>query len=89
MRRKSFQRPAADFFHRRITKIARTVEVNYLFFFHLPGLNWSLKDVKHTILSLQKQLIFNGGGKELKMHIFILALSKIPTSSKQNICLDQ
>ena len=28
-------------------------------FFNFPGLNWSLKDVKPTILSLQKQLIFN------------------------------
>ena len=63
--------------------------------FHFPGLNWSLKNVKHTILSLQKQLTFNkyfsfythfaGGGKELKMHIFIPALNEIPTSSKQNI----
>jgi len=28
-------------------------------FFHFADLNWSLKDVKHTIMSLQKQLIFN------------------------------
>ena len=27
------------------------------FFFHFLGLNWSLNDVKHTILVLQKQLI--------------------------------
>ena len=28
-------------------------------FFHFPGLNWSLKDVKHAILRFQRQLIFN------------------------------
>ena len=28
-------------------------------FFHFPGLNWSLQSVKHIILILQRQLIFN------------------------------
>ena len=50
-------------------------------------------------MSLRKQLIFNNYfwstptllevGKSSKMHIFILALGKIHTSSKQNIYLDQ
>ena len=104
-RRKSFQRPAANFLHWRIIKIARINEFTtskfFTFndFFHFPGLNWSLKDVKHTILSLQKPLIFNKYfcsthtllelGNSLKMHIFILALSEIPTSLKQNIYLDE
>ena len=48
--------------------------------FHFAGLNWTLKDVKHTILSLQKQLTFKKyfafqthfatGGKELKNAYF-------------------
>ena len=82
LRRKSFQRPAANFLHWRITKIAPIAEFSTSKFFtindliHFPGLNSSLKEVKHIILSLQKQLIFNKyfsiythfaeGGKELK-----------------------
>ena len=70
----------------RIVKIARIAELTtskfFTFndFFHLAGLNWSLKDVKHAILSLQKQLIFNKyfliythfaeGGKGLKNAYF-------------------
>ena len=47
-----------------------------MIFFHFLGLNWSLNDVKDTILVLQKQLMstkyfliythFDVGGKELK-----------------------
>ena len=86
LRRKSLQRPAANFLHWRVVKIARIAEftTSKLFtfndFFHFPGLNWSLKGVKHTIFSLQKQLIFNkyfliythfaGGGKGLKNAYF-------------------
>ena len=104
LRRKSFQRPAANFLHWRITKIARIAEFTTSKFFtfndlfHFPGLNWSLKEVKHTILSLQKQLIFNkyfsiythfaGGGKELKNAYFYPGTEQNPTSSKQNINLD-
>ena len=82
LRRKSIQRPAANFLLWSIVKIARIAEftTSKLFtfndFFHFSGLNWSLKDVKHTIFSLQKQLKFNkyfsiythfaGGGKGLK-----------------------
>ena len=49
-------------------------------FFHFLGLNWSLNDVKHTILVLQKQLMstkyfliythFAVGGKGLKNAYF-------------------
>ena len=57
-------------------------------FFHLSGLNWSLNDVKHTILSLQKQLTFNKyfsiytyfavGGKGLKNAYFCRGTEQNP-----------
>ena len=94
LRRKSFQRSAANFLHWWIIKIARIAEFTTpkFFtcddFFHFPGLNWSLKDVKHTILTLQKQLIFNkyfsfythfaGGGKELKNAYFYPGIERNP-----------
>ena len=84
--RKLLQRPAANFLQWRRVKIEHIAEFTtskfFTFndFFHFSGLNWSLNDVKHTILSLQKQLIFNKyfsiythfavGGKGLKNAYF-------------------
>ena len=95
--RKSLQRPAANFSHWRIVNIARIAEFTTSKFFtfndflHLPGLNWSLKDVKRTILSLQKQLIFNkyfsiythfaGSGKGLKNAYFYPGTEQNPHCS--------
>ena len=68
-------------------------------FFYFLGLNWSLNDVKHTNLVLQKQLIstkyfliythFAVGGKGLDNTYFHPSLCKIPTSSKQHAFSDQ
>ena len=61
---KSAQRLAANFLQWQRVKIDHiavfTTSKFFTFsdFFHFPGLNWSLKDVKHTVLSLQKQRIF-------------------------------
>ena len=86
----------------KIARIAEFTTSNFFTFndfFHFQGLDGFFKDVKHTILILQKQLIFNKlfrftstlpwVRKGSKMHIFILALCKIPTYSKQNVYLDQ
>ena len=53
----------AKFLQWQRVKIAHIVEfatskfITLNDFFHFLGLNWSLNDVKHTILVLQKQLI--------------------------------
>ena len=76
---KSFQRPEANFLHWRITKIAPIAEFTTSKFFsfkdliHFPGLNLSLKEVKHTILSLQKQLIFH---KYFSIYTHLLEVGK-------------
>ena len=57
------KRLVAKFLQWQRVEIARIAEFTtsnvFIFndFFHFLGLNWSLNDVKHTILVLQKQLI--------------------------------